>query len=95
MHEDDRELLRTNGLAFFGTVIAGQSHEVTNVLNIVHELAGLQRDLLQGTESGRPIDVDKLRQEYFQSIGWDPDNGQPQPKTLEKLGLNQLVKDFG
>ena len=51
--------------------------------------------LTEGPLSDVTIDVDKLRQEYFQSMGWDPDNGQPQPKTLEKLGLNQLVKDFG
>jgi aldehyde:ferredoxin oxidoreductase len=51
--------------------------------------------LTQGPLSDVTIDVDNLRREYFQSMGWDPDSGQPQPKTLQKLGLSQLVNDFG
>ena len=59
--QDDRQL-RQEGLAFFGAVIAGQSHEVTNVLNIINELAGLQNDLLWGVERGRPINPAKLKE---------------------------------
>ncbi len=47
------------GLAFFGKVVAGQSHEVTNVLNIINELAGLQIDVLQDSPSG-VVDTEKL-----------------------------------
>jgi aldehyde:ferredoxin oxidoreductase len=51
--------------------------------------------LKEGPLSGVTIDVDNLRQEYFQSMGWDPDSGQPQPETLEKLGLDSLINKFG
>lgn len=62
MDESDHQRLRTEGLVFFGTIMAGQSHEVTNVLNIINELAGLQEDNLYGAEQGRPINVEKLKQ---------------------------------
>jgi len=51
---------RDEGLAFFGGIVAGQSHEITNVLNIINELAGLERDLLEGAAAGRPVDIEKL-----------------------------------
>ena len=51
--------------------------------------------LKEGPLSGVTIDVDNLRREYFQSMGWDPDSGQPQPETLEKLGLGSLINNFG
>lgn len=53
--------LRAEGLAFFGRMTAGQSHEVTNVLNIINELAGLQLDLL-GAAGERPPDLPRLAQ---------------------------------
>jgi C4-dicarboxylate-specific signal transduction histidine kinase len=51
MGEREDRILGEKGLAFFGSVVAGQSHEITNVLNIIHELAGLQEDLLSGEAS--------------------------------------------
>jgi C4-dicarboxylate-specific signal transduction histidine kinase len=33
------------GVLYFGRVAAGLSHELSNVLNIINELAGLQRDI--------------------------------------------------
>lgn len=47
-------------LRFFGRTVAGTTHELVNVLNIVGELAGLQDDLLRGVAAGRPIDLEKL-----------------------------------
>ena len=41
------------------------------------------------------LDVDSLAREYRQAMGWDPDSGQPEESTLEKLGLTQLVKTHG
>ena len=62
MDERDGRLLQTGGLAFFGKIMAGQSHEVTNVLNIINELSGLQEDLLCAAGPGGPPDVVKLSQ---------------------------------
>jgi aldehyde:ferredoxin oxidoreductase len=51
--------------------------------------------MTEGPLSGITIDVDNLKREYFQSMGWDPESGEPQQATLEELGLSQLIKDFG
>ncbi len=37
--------LQREGLRFFGRIGAGLSHELSNVLNIINELAGLQQDI--------------------------------------------------
>lgn len=52
--------LREQGLAFFGRTTAGQSHDVTNVLNVINELAGLQLDLLQAAAAGSAPRLDRL-----------------------------------
>jgi len=62
MHEHENHLLRSKDLIFFGKIMAGQSHEVINVLNIINELAGLQGDMLEVAEQGRPLGLEKLRQ---------------------------------
>ena len=41
-------------LAFFGRVVAGQCHELTNVSNVANELCGLQQDLLSGAGVPQP-----------------------------------------
>ena len=49
----------------------------------------------EGPVAGVTLDVDNLAREYRQAMGWDPDSGQPEGKTLEKLGLADLVKTHG
>jgi aldehyde:ferredoxin oxidoreductase len=49
----------------------------------------------EGPVAGITLDMDSLAQEYRQAMGWDPDSGQPERKTLEKLGLTNLVKTHG
>jgi signal transduction histidine kinase len=51
-----------DGLAFFSRITAGQSHELSNVLNIINELVGLQWDVLSGAAPDDPIDREKLRE---------------------------------
>ena len=41
------------------------------------------------------IDVDSLARDYRVAMGWDADTARPNDETLEKLGLAQLVSDFG
>jgi C4-dicarboxylate-specific signal transduction histidine kinase len=53
-------IIGRESLAFFGKIVAGQSHEVTNALNIINELAGLQSDVLDAAESGGPVNLPKL-----------------------------------
>jgi len=49
-------------ISFFGAIIAGQSHELTNVFNIINELAGLQLDLLRAEEQGLPVNLARLQE---------------------------------
>ncbi|MEJ2223301.1 MAG: aldehyde ferredoxin oxidoreductase family protein [Desulfobacterales bacterium] len=49
----------------------------------------------EGPVAGVTLDVDNLAREYRQAMGWDPDSGQPQESTLEKLDLTELVKTHG
>jgi hypothetical protein len=49
--EDERPTAR-EGVLYFGRVAAGLSHELSNVLNIINELAGLQRDIAAAAVEG-------------------------------------------
>jgi aldehyde:ferredoxin oxidoreductase len=49
----------------------------------------------EGPVAGVTLDVDNLAREYRQAMGWDPDSGRPDDETLERLGLAQLVKNYG
>jgi C4-dicarboxylate-specific signal transduction histidine kinase len=51
---------REESLPFLGRITAGQCHDVTNALNIVNELAGLQQDLVAGAAHGETVDLAKL-----------------------------------
>ncbi len=48
-------------LAFFGTITASVTHELSNVIAIINELAGLLDDLLYAAKSGKPVDPEKLQ----------------------------------
>lgn len=41
------------------------------------------------------IDIENLAREYRQAMGWDADTASPTDETLERLGLAQLVAEFG
>jgi len=46
----------------------------------------------EGPLTGVTIDIGSLTQEYRKAMGWDPDTGYPTEATLERLGLQELVK---
>jgi signal transduction histidine kinase len=50
-----------DALAFLAEITSGQLHDLTNVVSVIKELAGLQEDLLGGPEAGRPVDLEKQR----------------------------------
>ncbi|MFH2010675.1 MAG: hypothetical protein ABI333_29005 [bacterium] len=60
MNEQDSRLLWERGLQFLGGQTAAQCHEVTNVLNIINEYAGLLGDLLHGSKGGEDLDLSRL-----------------------------------
>lgn len=55
-------LLHEHGLAFFGSITASTTHELNNVMSIIEQNAGLLEDLCAGTEYGRPLEPEKLRE---------------------------------
>ncbi|MBF0529793.1 MAG: hypothetical protein HQK55_11105 [Deltaproteobacteria bacterium] len=48
------------GLAFFGQITAGVTHEIKNHLATIKEQSGLMADLLEMAARGRPVDVERL-----------------------------------
>jgi C4-dicarboxylate-specific signal transduction histidine kinase len=62
MPENQGPALHEHGLAFFGRILAGQTHELTNVLNVIHELTGLEGDLLAAAAPTRTPSVERLKQ---------------------------------
>jgi C4-dicarboxylate-specific signal transduction histidine kinase len=61
MSEARVDRIGQDGLAFMGKIMAGQSHEVTNVLNIINELSGLQQDVLLSADPDSPASLSKLQ----------------------------------
>jgi len=48
-------------LAFLAEITSGQLHDLANVISVINELAGLQRDLLELQEAGQAADLAKQR----------------------------------
>lgn len=61
MGDAGSDRIRNEGLALLGKITAGQSHEVTNVLSIINELAGLQQDALSVADRKGDVDLAKLK----------------------------------
>ena len=55
-----REGIGMEGLRFFGKVSASISHEIKNALAVIHENAGLMKDLILMAERGRPLDLERI-----------------------------------
>ena len=43
--------------------------------------------LKTGANKGRSVEIEKLRHDYWVSLGWDPRTGRPRTATLKRLGL--------
>lgn len=52
--------LLAHGLRFLGQQTARQSHELTNVLNIINELVGLLDDMVRAIATGRNVEPDRF-----------------------------------
>jgi signal transduction histidine kinase len=61
MTEDQEQHIRRQNLAFFGTITASVSHELSNVVTIINELSGMLGDMLDATDKGKELDNEKLR----------------------------------
>lgn len=61
MNDPKDLLLREKGFDFFGSITSGLSHEITNVLAIIHQLSGLLDDTVRAADDGVPLDAEKLQ----------------------------------
>ncbi len=52
MHDDPQRTPEREGVLFFAAMGAGLSHELSNIFNIVNELAGLQQDIVAAAAQG-------------------------------------------
>lgn len=57
MSDTRAERLRLEGMAFWGKLIAAESHEVINAFSVINEMAGLQTDILQAAGPDGQVDV--------------------------------------
>jgi C4-dicarboxylate-specific signal transduction histidine kinase len=84
MDAGDWHLLWRKGSSFLGRLTASQSHEVTNVLNIINELAGLMDDLLRAGAEGRPVNHAKLR-EIVDKIAFQVQRGERLVRSINQF----------
>jgi len=57
----------------------------------------MEEPIPSGPSAGKVISrelLDKLLDEYYEERGWDKTTGYPTPETLQKLGLEQVIKDI-
>jgi hypothetical protein len=84
MGDDHRRPLQREGALFFGDVIAGLSHELSNVFNIINEMAGLQQDILAGAQPKEADAADRLS-ELAGRIKAQVERGETFNQTLHTL----------
>jgi aldehyde:ferredoxin oxidoreductase len=49
----------------------------------------------EGPLEGITIDIDSLKSEYYEAMGWDAHEGFPTDATVERLGLKELIATHG
>jgi len=84
MGDDHRQPLQREGVLFFGDVIAGLSHELSNVFNIINEIAGLQQDIVGGAQPESADAADRLS-ELAGRIKAQVERGETFNQTLHTL----------
>lgn len=78
------DILREQGLAFYGKITASLSHELNNVIAIINEHNGLLGDLLLGANKGIPID-DKKLQRISKKVSFQLERSKELIKKLNKF----------
>jgi signal transduction histidine kinase len=81
MNDEEHRLMRESALSFFGSITASLSHELSNSVAIINELAGLTHDILPDTRRKARVDCVRLR-ELAQRITSQVKRGQD---TIRKL----------
>jgi C4-dicarboxylate-specific signal transduction histidine kinase len=87
MNDPRDQLVYERGLAFFGRMAAGVSHEMKNVLSILNELGGLIDDLLYTAQKGGQIAPEQLTR-IAEGIGKQVRRGDSHARNLHHFGHN-------
>ena len=95
MNDEENRLMRENSLSFFGTITASLSHEITNSMAIISEVAGLMNDILPNTKRKVRVDAAKLK-ELSQRITNQVKKGQGIIKMLNRFAhtADESVSSF-
>ena len=48
----------------------------------------------EGTHKGVTLDMETMAREFYREMGWDFETGKPSREKLEKLGLEEVLKDL-
>ncbi len=51
--------------------------------------------LEEGVNKGRNVPLEKMMNDYWEEMGWDPEAGKPTRAILEQLGIMEIVKSHG
>ncbi len=98
MGDDHRRPLQREDVLFFGDVIAGLSHELSNVFNIINEMAGLQQDILAGAQP-KGVDAADRLSELAGRIKAQVERGETLNQSLHSLAHSvddaNIVFDLG
>jgi aldehyde:ferredoxin oxidoreductase len=54
----------------------------------------LTNPMAVGVATGVRVDFDRLKKGYFETMGWNIDDGRPKRETLIELGLDELTNDL-
>jgi len=62
-------------------------------IKLPNRMAGIP-PMSKGPLAGVTIDIGSLTSEYRKSMGWDPETGYPMNKSIERLGLKELLERY-
>ena len=92
---------------FTGEEALAVGRRISNLLRVYNLRCGLGPELEQPSKRYGSIPVDgpmagkdlmvhweAIRSQYYDLMGWDLATGRPLPETLQKLGLDDVVKDI-
>ncbi len=60
----------------------------------MHRRASGEEVMEKGPHKGVTIDAETMAREFYQEMGWDFETGNPTRERLEKLGLDEVIKDI-
>jgi aldehyde:ferredoxin oxidoreductase len=54
----------------------------------------INEPLPDGPARGNTVPLERMLQDYYWERGWNQENGSPDPQTIDRLGLGDLVREY-